>query len=83
MDRNESARALRQLGRELDLSPWFLRPGLIVTGFLEGARSPVPVLVDGEEAASEGTTLVRWICPLAAPIDGLVPAMAAPAEGGS
>ncbi len=78
-----SVRATRHLGRELDLSPWFLRPCVIVTGYLEGAASPVPVLVDGEEAESEGTVLVRWICPLAAPIDGIVPPMAAPAGGGS
>lgn len=81
-DRNESARALRHLGRELDLSPWLLRPCLIVTGFLEGPASPVPVEIDGEAAASEGTTFVRWICPLAAPLDGLVPALA-PSGGGS
>ena len=54
-----------------------------MTGFLESSRSPVPVLIDGEEAESEGTTLIRWICPLAAPTDGLVPAMAAPAGDGS
>jgi len=69
----EPIRSLRLLGRELDLSSWFLRPCLVVVGFLPDTRSPVPILVDGERAESDGLTVVRWICPLAAPWDGIVP----------
>lgn len=54
----------RELGQELDLSPWLTRPCLIIIGYLEGSPTPVPLRVDGEIPASEGRTIVRWIYPL-------------------
>lgn len=57
-------RVRRQLGRELDLSPWFTRPCLIVTGFLDAASCPVPLQVDGRTPTSEGSVMVRLILPL-------------------
>jgi hypothetical protein len=54
----------RMLGREIDLSAWFTRPCVIVTGFLDRAPLPTPLQVDGREATSEGTVLVRFILPL-------------------
>ncbi len=58
----------RRLGRELDLSTWFSRPCLIVIGFLDGARTPIPFRVDGRPpAADDGLVVVRWVLPL--PLD--------------
>jgi hypothetical protein len=37
----------------------------MVLGEISG-ESPTPLFVDGEPLASRGTTLVRWIYPLAA-----------------
>ncbi len=54
----------RELGQELDLSPWFTRPCLIIIGYLEKSPTPVPLRVDGEVPSSEGLTIVRWIYPL-------------------
>ena len=53
----------RLMGRELDLSGWFARPCLIVTGFARSA-CPLPFEADSEPVASEGLTMVRWILPL-------------------
>jgi hypothetical protein len=65
----ESMLAVRMLGRELDLSPWFARPCIIVTGFLDNVPLPIPLQVDGETPRSdEGSrVVVRWIYPL--PVD--------------
>ena len=52
------------MGRELDLSPWFVRPCLIVIGYLEPSACPIPIRVDGKPVTSTGTTVVRWIKPL-------------------
>ncbi|MBU6210470.1 MAG: hypothetical protein KGR22_11230, partial [Planctomycetes bacterium] len=57
-------RAQRQLGRELDLSSWFTRPCLIVTGFLDETACPVPLQIDGATATSGGNVMVRFILPL-------------------
>ena len=57
-------RVQRQLGRELDLSPWFTRPCLIVTGFLDDASCPIPLQIDGRTPTSRGTVMVRFILPL-------------------
>ena len=58
----------RRLGRELDLSAWLNRPCLIIIGYLENSRCPIPLRVDGDEPAnSDGLTMVRWVYPL--PID--------------
>ena len=58
----------RAMGRELDLSGWFNRPCLIVTGFLDETACPMPLTIDGAPPeASEGLTMVRWIFPL--PLD--------------
>jgi hypothetical protein len=56
----------RELGRELDLSPWFNRPCLIVIGLLEDAPSPVPLRIDGETdiPVTNSMTVVRWVYPL-------------------
>jgi hypothetical protein len=59
----------REMARELDLSPWFTRPCVIVIGFLEDAPSPIPLRVDGsdEPPSSTGLVMLRWIYPL--PLD--------------
>jgi hypothetical protein len=59
-------RPTRMLGRQIDLSRWFNRPVLIITGLLRQAPSPIPITVDGESAESftDGMTMVRWIYPL-------------------
>ncbi len=57
----------RKLGRELDLSPWFNRPCLILIGYLERSAIPVPLRVDDQTPDSEGITVLRWIYPL--PLD--------------
>lgn len=59
----------RDLARELDLSPWFSRPCVIVMGFLPDTASPIPLRVDGSDESpnSVGLTMVRWIYPL--PLD--------------
>ena len=60
----ETMVARRSLGRELDLSPWFSRPCVIVIGFLEDSACPIPLRVDGRPVRSEGLTVIRWIHPL-------------------
>ncbi len=60
----EAFRVQRMLGRQLDLSPWFTRPCLIVWGFLDTAECPVPLVLDGERIPSDGLTVVRCIFPL-------------------
>ena len=57
-------RVQRQLGRELDLSAWFTRPCLIVTGFLDDTACPVPLQIDGRTPTSRGNVMVRFILPL-------------------
>lgn len=59
-----TARIDRRWGRELDLSAWFTRPCVIVTGFLDASELPYPLEVDGRRVAGEGTVMVRWIRPL-------------------
>jgi len=54
----------RTAARELDLSKWFSQPCLIVTGWLDGAKLPYPVTLDGEDIPSDGRVFVRWIMPL-------------------
>jgi hypothetical protein len=66
----------RSLGRELDLSPWFTRPCLIVTGFLDAQALPVEFTLDGERPASVGTVMIRWILPLPAEDAGPVAPLA-------
>ena len=66
----------RSLGRELDLSPWFTRPCLIVIGFLDAQPLPVSLTLDGEPAASTGTVMVRWVLPLPAEDAGAVAPLA-------
>jgi hypothetical protein len=59
----------RELGRELDLSPWFNRPCIIVIGLLENAPNPIPLRI-GEEGTlpvARSLTVVRWVYPL--PLD--------------
>lgn len=62
----------RELARELDLSPWFTRPCVIVIGFMEDTPTPIPLRVDGSDEApsSTGLVMLRWIYPL--PLDEAV-----------
>jgi len=64
-DFSEGAAFHRELGRELDLSPWFSRPCLIIIGYLD-SKCPVPIRLKGDDRppASEGVTVLRWIYPL-------------------
>lgn len=69
-DANETDQVVfrRELGRELDLSPWFNRPCLIIIGLLEDSRCPIPLLIDGQPVEDNtGLTVVRWVYPL--PLD--------------
>ncbi|NOG54332.1 MAG: hypothetical protein HND57_08385 [Planctomycetes bacterium] len=57
----------RSMGRELDMSPWFSQPCLIITGFLRGGEIPTPVRLDGDplpESDSASLTMIRWVYPL-------------------
>lgn len=54
----------RSIGRELDLSQWLNRPCVIVIGYLDNAKLPIPLSVDGSTPHSEGLTMIRWIYPL-------------------
>ena len=56
----------RELGRELDLSAWFTRPCVIIIGYLEQSKCPVPLRLNNESEPPEssGLTVVRWIYPL-------------------
>jgi SAM-dependent methyltransferase len=69
----EVFRVRRVDGRDLDLSSWWTEPCLIVLGTLDAASLPFPVALDGEEVASEGQVLVRWILPLPADAQWTVP----------
>lgn len=62
----------RLLGRELDLSPWFAQPCVIVQGFLDESALPLPLRVDGRAPESAGPVLVRFILPLPEPDRGFV-----------
>ncbi len=59
--------------RDLDLSGYFAQPCLIVMGFLDNAALPFPLLLDGDPVASEGRVMVRWVLPLPADADWIVP----------
>jgi len=59
-----TVRMQRRMARELDLSPWLVRPCVIVTGFLEDEPCPIPIRIDGESAESQGLVMVRFIVPL-------------------
>ncbi len=56
----------RVLGREMDLSPWFTRPCLIIIGHLDQSPFPIPFSVDGDTPrVDDGSlTVIRWIYPL-------------------
>ena len=61
---------LRTLGRENDLSAWFARPCVIITGFLDSSPIPYPLRIEGilqMNADARSVTMVRWIYPL--PVD--------------
>ncbi|MFG0328386.1 MAG: hypothetical protein ACF8PN_00675 [Phycisphaerales bacterium] len=68
IDFNESQpRFQRRLGRELDLSQWFNRPCVIITGFIDESPLPTPITVGGErlrDADPGSVTFVRYIYPL-------------------
>ena len=69
----EVFRVRRVDARDLDLSDWWTEPCLIVMGTLDAATLPFPVTLDGNEVASEGTILVRWVLPLPADAQWTVP----------
>jgi len=68
----EVVRVSRWLARELDLSPWFARPCVIVIGFLDNAPCPLPLTIDGATASSNGDVMVRFILPLPCEAAGIV-----------
>ncbi len=58
---------LRTLAREVDLSPWLVRPCIVITGFLDGSPIPYPLRIEGNRqtrADEKSLTMVRWIYPL-------------------
>ncbi len=56
--------ARRQSAHTWDLGRWFTQPCIIIVGHLDGAPSPIPMVVDGEPVVTTGRTVVRWIYPL-------------------
>jgi len=63
-------RFARTLGRAWDISGWFTRPGVIITGYVRGSGVVVPTYVEGRRldvADASSVTLVRWFHPL--PVD--------------
>jgi len=52
---------VRDHGRPLDLSHLTAGRRLIVIGYLENSPLPAPLTVDGDNIASEGWTMVRWV----------------------
>lgn len=54
----------RRAAHGLDLSPWLMRPCLIVIGALESGPGPAPLRIDGETPPSAGRTIVRWVYPM-------------------
>jgi hypothetical protein len=56
----------REVGRDLDLSAWFTRPCLIIIGYLDESKCPLPLRINnaGDAPESNGLTIVRWIYPL-------------------
>lgn len=60
----ETARVLRTLGRQADLSVWLTRPCLIVMGVMEESPLPLPLNVAGQAPSSAGTTFLRVVIPL-------------------
>ena len=66
--RGDAVRVERDIGRGLDLSPWFSTPCLIVVGTVDDAEArvglPYPFTVDGDEPRADGKTVVRVVFPL-------------------
>ena len=67
------SRKIRLLGRDLDLSRHLSEPGIIVLAVANEAPCPVPIQLDGEPIASEGTVLLQWIHAVPPEIDVLIP----------
>ncbi len=70
-------RVQRMLGRDLDLSPWFTRPCVIVMGFLHESQCPLSLRIDGDVPDSNGNVMVRFIVPLPCVDAGAVPPVTA------
>ena len=51
----------RWLGRNSDCSNWFLSPCVIIFATIENVSIPIPLEIDGEQVASEGTVILRWV----------------------
>lgn len=51
----------RSMMRDIDLTKLLTGRRLIVIGHLREGRAPMPLLVDGEPAPTEGWTVVRWV----------------------
>ncbi|MGI9014083.1 MAG: hypothetical protein ACR2GY_07525 [Phycisphaerales bacterium] len=66
-------RFARSLGREIDLSQWFIRPCIIIYGELRNSELPVPFTVNDRSPDSAGITIVRWIYPLPLELDAILP----------
>ncbi len=64
INRPGAVRHVRMLGRSIDLSLWFTRPCLIISGILDAAECPVDVRVNGEQVPSQGMVVVRTVFPL-------------------
>ncbi|MFM7261352.1 MAG: hypothetical protein ACKO3W_12185, partial [bacterium] len=58
--------------RALDLSDYFTQPCLIIMGWIS-APLPYPLAVNGESVPSTGRVLVRWIQPLPAAYESVIP----------
>lgn len=58
--------------RAIDLSDYFTQPCLLIMGWMS-APLPYPLKVDGESVPSTGRVMVRWIQPLPAPYETVIP----------
>jgi hypothetical protein len=62
----DTAVYFRNLGRELDLSPWFNGPCVIIIGHLRGVELPIPLRVGDDQpaATADSRVVVRFVYPL-------------------
>jgi hypothetical protein len=68
--------ATRLFGEELDLGARLGTPMLMVTGFIDSADLPIPLMIDGEAMnPPQGEIFVRWFLPMPDrhPVDGTSP----------
>jgi len=63
----EQRRCKRTRGQEWDMSSWFTRPCLIITGYIDGGECATPIQQEEKllgETDPASLTLVRWVYPL-------------------